>query len=720
MSTLYSAKTMITLVLPIAMLGILGCSDDSSSKSNKCKPDHLVCGDLCIDKMTDSNNCGGCGIVCDYDNNGEICIDGKCNNHCDGTICKIDGIPQCIDITNNPNHCGSCEKTCEPDGTCSESECMKTHSCNVDTEIPCIDDNNIIRCVSMYSDDTCGAKECEDKEKGTFCKCEQIERGIQCEGDLVCNNSGECACPEGLYPDAKNALQCNSPNDPEHCGANTEKPSGITCRTDQKCNGKECVCITGIECDGKCINPLNDHEHCGVGDECSELIACNGDEICNEGVCACKDSSKAKCGGSCIDVTNDIYCGAKGLCHSDALESPDFKGYNCKSIISSSKCVENNGLYSCTCDPGDVFDRISGDCVNASTNAHACGTNSDDLIDCKLYYGEDATCKQGVCKCKNLDWLKIDSSLEWYSGLSNKRFRCVNTMTDNRFCGATTNNRGKICEEGETCIEGVCKPTTECDQKLCSEHCYSFKQSHLKSCDGGCDEGYCSLENDYLIEGCQGSIGLTCNCDTGYVLVDYGEFKKCSSIEELREMHIVIKEGHTSQYVCEDGWSDNQQSKHHKDGSLLIIDKTVCNINVLIDNNNCGEVGKSCPANNDIHMTQPYCEERICKYSNCAEGYGDCNEDMQTDNTDGCETPITTETNCGDCGVTCGINRICSNGICCLDAGKIVNNAKSYACCSGLKKFYKCTWNMGILGCWNHEYQCASSQPDDWEEYKNE
>lgn len=629
---------------------------------------------------------------------------------------------ECVDINESSNHCGSCNganAVCDIETeTCVERSCQKTQPCNVDTEIPCLDENDNIRCVSWLSADTCGAKECENKEEGTFCKCETINKGNQCKGDLVCNTNGECVCPEGLYLDKSNETQCNSPNDPKHCGANTDNSDGISCIDGQKCNGKECVCIEGIFCDGQCVNPLTNHEYCGVTNECGELVACNSDEICKQGVCTCADSTKAKCGNACIDVETDQFCGARGLCHSDAVESPDFKGYNCKAIYSLSQCVKNSsGQYSCTCDPGDVFDWISGDCVDPSSNDRACGTDSDNLIDCKLYYGEDATCKQGVCACRTSDWLKLDDSITWYSSLSNKRFRCVNPRTDNRFCGATTESRGEICRDGETCIDGKCQPTSNCEQMLCSEHCYYFRHAHLTSCDGGCDKGYCSLENDYLIEGCQGTIGLTCNCNEGDVLVDYGKFKKCTSVDKLNEMHIVITEGYTSKYICENGWADNQQSKHHKDGSLAIVDNTVCNINISSDSNNCGEIGKVCTESNPLNMTKPYCDNHICKYSGCANGYDDCNSDMQTDNTDGCETPITTDNNCGACGVTCNKDRICNNGVCCLADGKVTDNVKSYDCCDGLKKYKQCVLDMGFLGCWNHHYQCASSQPDGWEAY---
>jgi hypothetical protein len=39
-------------------------------------PDHITCEDICVDPRTDSQNCGGCGVVCDP---ADSCVDGVCS-----------------------------------------------------------------------------------------------------------------------------------------------------------------------------------------------------------------------------------------------------------------------------------------------------------------------------------------------------------------------------------------------------------------------------------------------------------------------------------------------------------------------------------------------------------------------------------------------------------------------------------------------------------------
>ena len=127
----------------------------------------------------------------------------------------------------------------------------------------------------------------------------------------------------------------------------------------------------------------------------------------------------------------------------------------------------------------------------------------------------------------------------------------------------------------------------------------------------------------------------------------------------------------------------------------------------------CGAIGNVCANTDDLNRTAPSCERGECKYNACKPEYDNCDKD----DSNGCETPLTTVDNCGVCNVKCDKNRICHNGVCCLSEGTIHDAVKLYGCCPGLKKYKKCVLDMGEdLGCWNYDYQCASSQPDGWDE----
>src|SRR5205814_6329466 len=74
----------------------------------------------------------------------------------------------------------------------------------------------------------------------------------------------------------------------------------------------------------------------------------------------------------------------------------------------------------------------------------------------------------------------------------------------------------------------------------------------------------------------------------------------------------------------------------------------------------CGACGVAC----DSTTGKPSCNGSTCSYA-CNAGLGDCNAATAPD-TDGCETSLTTNTNCGVCGNTCSKNTSCtahSNGL---------------------------------------------------------
>ena len=90
-----------------------------------------------------------------------------------------------------------------------------------------------------------------------------------------------------------------------------------------------------------------------------------------------------------------------------------------------------------------------------------------------------------------------------------------------------------------------------------------------------------------------------------------------------------------------------------------------CEMNLLVDDNNCGACGRKCPVPSDWPRTATAaCHESRCQLE-CFPGRADCDNDM----TNGCETSIDSDpNNCGGCGIRCDVaaGQPCVRGQCAL------------------------------------------------------
>lgn len=80
-------------------------------------------------------------------------------------------------------------------------------------------------------------------------------------------------------------------------------------------------------------------------------------------------------------------------------------------------------------------------------------------------------------------------------------------------------------------------------------------------------------------------------------------------------------------------------------------------VDVASDERHCGGCGAPC-------FSDPHgairCESGSCVVDSCGDWHDDCNRDPS----DGCETYILTDTDCGACGVACGAGAFCAGGAC--------------------------------------------------------
>ncbi len=308
-----------------------------------------LCGETCEDTLNDVNNCGGCGNVCAFD---EFCDNGACADICPGPGQEYcDEV--CVDTFNDDGNCGDCNVVCAFDEFCSGGSCGPI--CPGVGQAYC---NEV--CVDTLTDENnCGS--C-----GTVCAFDEF-----CDG-------GACAdiCP-GVGQEYCNGVCVDTLTDESNCGA-----CDTVCAFDEFCDGGACADIcpgVGQEyCNSVCVDTLTDVGNCGA---CNN--ACAFDQFCDNGACAdiCPGATSQLCDGiSCADLLTDpLNCGACGnVCDAN-------------SICTGGACVECRPPLQTNC---------NNECVNIHTDPFNCGECGFvcDFTDCPST--GTGTCSQGSsCVC---------------------------------------------------------------------------------------------------------------------------------------------------------------------------------------------------------------------------------------------------------------------------------------------------------------------------------
>jgi hypothetical protein len=95
-----------------------------------------------------------------------------------------------------------------------------------------------------------------------------------------------------------------------------------------------------------------------------------------------------------------------------------------------------------------------------------------------------------------------------------------------------------------------------------------------------------------------------------------------------------------------------------------------CNVDLLSDNDNCGECGHKCE-NYDPLMLGSRCAGGKCKAFCTSPQFLDCNGIVD----DGCEANVMLDPkNCGACGHACAAGEPCNSGVCGCPSGQVVCN----------------------------------------------
>jgi hypothetical protein len=242
------------------------------------------CNGQCVDTLTDTNNCGTCGIVCP---SGASCNSGSCQcTNANQEIVTING-----------------QKQCAPKCPTGATRDPITGQCNCPSEqqVCGVTDTSPGTCTDLQSDiNNCGA--CSNVCTGGGQTCQS--GSCQCPADKPNLVNGQCtACSEG-YTDCGDPLNpvCNNLQvDTRNCGA-----CGNVCPTGAGCIGGQCQCPDGEvpgtgsdagtcvqDCStlgpgfqycsnyGQCIDTNGDSLNCG---QCGNK--CTGGQSCVNGACA--------------------------------------------------------------------------------------------------------------------------------------------------------------------------------------------------------------------------------------------------------------------------------------------------------------------------------------------------------------------------------------------------------------------------------------------------
>jgi hypothetical protein len=228
--------------------GALPMDAGRADASGPCPPGGTLCGEVCVDTVTDRTNCGACGVTCAF---AVACVDGRCDDgNCPAGRVRCGAA--CVDPRASAEHCGGCGNPCDRgvacvDGACASGVCLP----------------GFVRCGRDCAELSADARHCG--------AC-----GAACAAGQGCVE-GRCVasmCREGLVQCGASCTDLRF--DPRHCGA-----CGRACASTQRCSLGMCeeVPCTGMgmtRCRQSCVNILTDPSNCGVCDVRCPSGMCSG------------------------------------------------------------------------------------------------------------------------------------------------------------------------------------------------------------------------------------------------------------------------------------------------------------------------------------------------------------------------------------------------------------------------------------------------------------
>ncbi len=621
-------------------VGVPACNDGVCGVSTCTDPNRECDGNdatVCETNVTnDPDHCGGCGMACFYPNGTGICVNRGCVlDSCDTGFADCNAALGCETPLGTLDNCRTCGETCRNDhGTTS----CETTGCVPDCQIgwgDC-DGNKNNGCETQL--DTlvnCGAcgRTCSTAHGTPSCATGSCQVTRCDAGWDNCDNSPTNGCERSLntLTDCGGCnVACNLPHASESCGTGT--CTLTTCDSGWRdCSTSQAGCETQLGTLTDCLS---------CGDACTNthgMTSCNAttgcQPVCDTGWKSCDGNRGNGCERNIRTLTDcgdcDVDCDL-----ANAAES-----------CSSGTCTLG------TCAAG------FGNCdMNAGTG---CETPLGTLTNC-LSCGNSCSNGHGSTSCNSSSGCQYMCSTGWDSCDANAANGCETSIWSLTDCGSCD----QVCDipnSNETCGGGTCTATTcamgfaecvagapACETPLgtnancrsCNETCTNPHGTTTCSlstgCSPSCDMGWKSCDN-IADNGCERDIRTLTSCGDCDVPCSYlNAAASCST-------------GTCTMGACNSGFADCSMTTAGCETQLGTASNCAACANACTN----GHGTNSCTGTPGTFDCSPVCDA----------GWRSC--DTNPDN--GCETSVTTLTNCGNCGQMCSFTNAsasCTTGTC--------------------------------------------------------
>ena len=688
-----------------------GGACDGAGNCVYCKPGEVKC-DGTTPSACDANGQWAAGPACSGAT--PICLSGACvacladadcptsGNDCQTPACsaqktcgfapKADGAP-CSNGAGTCDGGGQCD-LCPPGSkVCNGDQLLVCNAKGTyDPPIACGGntpkcDPQSPKCVACYDAGQCpaGANECLSATcSASLCGYAPRAKGTACSNGGTCDGAGLCqvCAPNTKSCNGNQVLTCNGQGQydaPVSCGGgmpycNALAPSCVQCTNAAQCpaSGNPCLSTT-------CAGDTCSFAPVAAGTACGNGGTCNGAGLCF----VCQPGSKV-CNGNQL-----LTCNQNGQYDVASCQggTPVCNGANpaCVQCTTAAQCPAGNNpcaVAACTNNVCGFTPKAAGTACNGGTcdgsgqcNACTPGTkicNGNSVLSCNAQGQYDAplTCGGNTAYCDPANpgcYACVTAA-----NCPASQGPCLVATCNGHVCGFANTANGTACSDGDACTQ-----TDSCQNGACAgtnpKTCSALDQCH--------DAGVCSpatgtCSNPSKANGAACNDGNACtqtdSCQagtcTGASPVVCGALDQCHTAGVCNaQTGTCTNPTKANGTVCNDGNACTQTDTCQAGSCTGASPKTCsaldqCHVAGTCDAGTglCSDPSKSDGSACTLANATAACTAGSCGISSCSVAYGDCDGN----GANGCETSLTSPSNCGSCGNACGAGQICPAGVC--------------------------------------------------------